>query len=48
MGIIELENLTKDYGDTKGIENLNFEVKTGKYSVFLVQMERVKQQRLGF
>ncbi len=35
MKVIELENLTKYYGDTKGTENLSFEVEEGEIFGFL-------------
>ncbi len=35
MGIIELEDLTKYYGETRGTENLSFEVKKGEIFGFL-------------
>ncbi|KXB06727.1 ATP-binding protein [candidate division MSBL1 archaeon SCGC-AAA382K21] len=35
MKVIEIENLTKYYGDTKGTENLSFEVEKGEIFGFL-------------
>ncbi len=35
MNVIEIKNLTKDYGDKKGIFNINFSVKKGEVLGFL-------------
>ncbi len=35
MNVIEIKNLTKDYGDRKGIFNINFSVKKGEVLGFL-------------
>ena len=34
MAIIKANNLLKDYGDNKGVFNLNFEIKKAKLLVF--------------
>ncbi|MGN0328124.1 MAG: ATP-binding cassette domain-containing protein, partial [Lachnospira sp.] len=35
MSIIEIDNLTRDYGDGKGIFNISFEVNEGEVFGFL-------------
>ena len=35
MNVIEIKNLTKDYGDKKGIFNINFSVRKGEVLGFL-------------
>lgn len=35
MNVIEINNLTKDYGDRKGIFSINFSVKKGEVLGFL-------------
>ena len=44
MAMIEINNLTKDYGKGRGIFDINLSVEKVKFSVSLVSTVLVKQQ----
>ena len=47
MNVIEVENLTKDYGSGRGVFDVSFHVGKGKYSGFWDQTEQENLQRSG-
>jgi len=44
---IELDSLTKYYGDVRGVEDLTFTVERGRASVFSVRTARVSRRRFA-
>ena len=45
MGIIEVSNITKDYGNNKGVFDVTFSVNKGEILGFLGPNGEVKQQQ---
>lgn len=45
MSVINIENLTRDYGSGKGVFNLSFQVNNGEAFDFWVQMVQGRRPR---
>lgn len=45
MSVIELRNLTKDYGDHRGIFDLTLNIEKGKWLDLSELMDQVKQRQ---
>ena len=43
--LIEINNMTKDYGDGRGIFDVSLSIEKGKFLVLSVRMEQVKLQQ---
>ena len=52
MSVIELKNLTKDYGENRGVFDLNLNIEKAKWLVLLARMVLAKittiRQIIGF